>query len=72
MQNIYGVFFVSIGFFVGGLIGGEVGAWFTTQVDGVDVRNWVGIWMTSAALCAVCVVILMAFFPNAQPAEEST
>jgi nucleoside transporter len=71
MQNIYGVFFVSIGFFVGGLIGGEVGQWFTASVDGVDVRNWTGIWLTSAALCAVCVALLMAFFPGRQPQTES-
>jgi nucleoside transporter len=70
MQNIYGVFFVSIGFFVGGLVGGEVGAWFTTQVDGVEVRNWTGIWLTSAALCAVCVVILILFFPNRPIQQE--
>jgi predicted MFS family arabinose efflux permease len=71
MQNIYGVFFVSIGFFVGGLIGGEVGEWFTTQVGEEEVRNWTGIWMTSAALCAVCVAILIAFFPGRQPERDS-
>ena len=71
MQNIYGVFFVSIGFFVGGLVGGEVGEWFTTQVNGVDVRDWTGIWLSSAVLCAVCVVILMVFFSHKRPEEES-
>jgi MFS family permease len=64
MQNIYGVFFVSIGFFVGGLAGGEVGQWFTTRTGGVDVRDWTGIWLSSAALCAVCVFLLVAFFPR--------
>ena len=67
MQNIYGVFFVSIGFFVGGLVGGEVGEWFTSAED---VRNWTGIWLSSAALCAVCVLMLIAFFPGRLPKAE--
>jgi MFS family permease len=70
MQNIYGVFFVSIGFFVGGLVGGEVGEWFTTRVNGVEIRNWTGIWLSSAAICAVCVAVLMAFFPSQKPEEK--
>ncbi len=64
MQNIYGVFFISLGFFFGGLVGGEVGDWFTTIADGHRARNWPGIWLTSAALCAACVAALAAFFPR--------
>lgn len=71
MQNVYGVFFVSIGFFVGGLVGGEVGALFTTEAGGVTVRDWTGIWLSCAALCAVCVVILMVFFPRQRVEGES-
>ncbi|MHC4400930.1 MAG: hypothetical protein ACYTG0_14735 [Planctomycetota bacterium] len=48
----------------------DVGEWFTTQVNGVEVRDWMGIWMSSAALCAVCVVILMAFFSHQHPEGE--
>ena len=70
MQNVYGVFFVGIGFFVGGLVGGEVGTRFTTQVGGVETRDWTGIWLSCAALCAVCVVLLMVFFPKQHPEEE--
>jgi nucleoside transporter len=70
MQNIYGVFFVSIGFFVGGLVGGEVDEWFTREVQGEVVRNWSGIWLTSAALSAVCVLLLIAFFPAKQPTTD--
>lgn len=71
MQNIYGVFFVSIGFFVGGLVGGEVGEFFTRQANGIEVRDWTGIWLSSAALCAVCTVILMAFLSR-QHLERDT
>ena len=70
MQNIYGVFFVSIGFLVGGLVGGEVDEWFTREVQGEVVRNWAGIWLTSAALCAVCVLLLIAFFPSKEPEKS--
>ncbi|MCH5377379.1 MAG: MFS transporter [Planctomycetes bacterium] len=66
MQNIYGVFFVSIGFCVGGLVGGVVGDWFTSDVDGVRVRDWTGIWLSGTVLCAACVLALMIFFPNRQ------
>lgn len=64
MQNVHGVFFISLGFFFGGLVGGEVGDWFTAAADGQTVRNWTGIWLTSAALCAACVAGLAAFFPG--------
>ncbi|MFV1966953.1 MAG: MFS transporter [Pirellulaceae bacterium] len=71
MQNIYGVFFVSIGFLVGGLVGGEVDEWFTSEVSGEVVRNWTGIWLTSAALCAVCVLLLILFFPSKEPEKQA-
>jgi nucleoside transporter len=67
MQNIYGVFFISIGFLVGGLVGGAVGDWYTVVEDGVRVRDWTGIWLTGSYLCAACVVALMALFPAAVP-----
>jgi MFS family permease len=71
MQNIYGVFFISIGFLVGGLVGGAIGDGFTTVVDGKEFRNWTGIWLSGAVLCAGCVVALAAFFPSGQPTERS-
>lgn len=71
MQNIYGVFFVSIGFFVGGLVGGAIGDWFTTDLDGERVRNWTGIWLSGAVLCAGCVLALMAFFPKDDPGKKT-
>jgi nucleoside transporter len=70
MQNIYGVFFISIGFLVGGLVGGAIGDWFTTEVDGEKLRNWTAIWLSGAVLCAGCVAALAAFFPSGQPTEK--
>lgn len=67
MQNIYGVFFVSIGFFVGGLVGGAIGDWFTVVVDGERLRNWTGIWLSGTVLCAACVLALITFFPGKEP-----
>jgi len=71
MQNIYGVFFVSIGFFVGGLVGGVIGDWFTTELNGERLRNWTGIWLSGAVLCAACVIALAKFFPNRNPADRA-
>jgi nucleoside transporter len=72
MQNVYGVFFISIGFLVGGLVGGAVGDWFTVVENGVRVRDWTGIWLTGSVLCAACVAALMAFFPAALPDRASS
>lgn len=71
MQNIYGVFFISIGFFAGGLVGGAVGDWFTTMADGEKVRNWTAIWLSGTVLCAACVAALAAFFPVRQPPSKA-
>lgn len=67
MQNVYGVFFISLGFFFGGIVGGEIGDLFTSSDGGHVVRNWPAIWLSSAALCAACVAALAAFFPAAEP-----
>jgi nucleoside transporter len=72
MQNVYGVFFISIGFLVGGLVGGVVGDWFTVVQDGVRVRDWTSIWLTGSVLCAACVAALMAFFPARLPERASS
>lgn len=68
MQNIYGVFVLSLGFFVGGLVSGQVGKFFSSAgPGGGEVHNWTSIWLTCAAGCAVCVVIFALFFPNREP-----
>lgn len=69
MQNVYGVFFISLGFFFGGLVGGEVGDMFTSSLAGHTVRNWPAIWLSSATLCAACVAALAVFFPASEPAS---
>jgi hypothetical protein len=52
-------------------VGGAIGDGFTTVVDGKEFRNWTGIWLSGAVLCAGCVVALAAFFPSGQPTERS-
>lgn len=64
MQTLYGTFILSLGFFFGGLISGQIGETFTTTVPGGFERNWPGIWLSGAAICAVCIVLLGIFFPN--------
>ncbi len=67
MQTLYGVFVLSLGFFVGGVFGGKVGEEFSTQVGTVVHHQWTGIWMTCAAVCALCVFLFAALFPGDEP-----
>ncbi|HJN08899.1 MAG TPA: MFS transporter [Pirellulaceae bacterium] len=64
MQTMYGTFVIALGFFAGGFIAGEVGDVFSTETG---IRNWTMIWLSSAALAAVCVAGLMLFFPASVP-----
>jgi nucleoside transporter len=43
MQNFYGTFVLGVGFLVGGLLSGEVGDRFTTELDKPTVRSTLGI-----------------------------
>lgn len=70
MQTLYGVFVLSLGFFVGGLIGGVVVDYYTTGAGTSAVHDWNRIWLSCTALCVICVVLFAAFFPNAKPGEE--
>ncbi len=67
MQTMYGTFVVALGFFVGGLVSGPVAEWFNSGTSETPVLDWTGIWLTCAALCAVCVVLFAALFPNKVP-----
>ncbi len=67
MQTLYGVFVLSLGFFVGGVFGGKVGEIFSTKLNGVTIHDWTSIWLACAAVCAVCVVTFAVFFPNQEP-----
>jgi nucleoside transporter len=69
MQTIYGTFVIALGFFVGGFVSGQVGEWFTTGTGETAVRDWTSIWLCCAAICAACVVVFAAFFPNTMPEE---
>lgn len=62
MQTFYGVFVLSLGFFVGGFISGLVGRQFTEGGGAAAVRDWPAIWFTCAAICAVCVFLFAVFF----------
>ena len=71
MQTLYGVFVLSLGFFVGGLIGGVVVDYYTTGGGSTAVHDWNRIWLSCAALCLVCVVLFAAFFPSARSDESA-
>lgn len=87
MQTLYGTFVLALGFFTGGFVSGWVVERFSTvmtdPVTGealrtaggelIKQRDWVGIWLACAALCAVCVLVFARFFPasDERTAESS-
>jgi len=64
MQNLYGNFLLGLGFMVGGVVGGRVGAIFTMRTATGDVHNWPMIWGSCAILAACCAVGFAIFFPS--------
>jgi len=70
MQTLYGVFVIGLGFFVGGLVGGEVGDWFSTEINGETHYDWTSIWLVCTIFCAVCVLAFAAFFPKELPSRD--
>jgi len=68
MQNFYGTFVLGLGLFVGGIVSGNVGEYFTSEALGEKVHNWQGIWLSCGALAAACVVGLIVLFPR-EPKE---
>ena len=71
MQTLYGTFVVAAGFFVGGLVGGMIGEMFTQGSGPNVIRDWTGIWLSCAALCAVCVALMVFFFPRGTADAQS-
>jgi MFS family permease len=67
MQTLYGTFVIGLGFFVGGLVAGQAGEWFSTGSGDDRVYDWNSIWFSCTALCAVCVIAFAALFPNKAP-----
>lgn len=68
MQNLYGTFVLGLGFFCGGLVGAEVGDYFSSTINGLVVREWVNIWLSCAVLAAICLAALAIWFPRTLPA----
>ncbi|HAY81368.1 MAG TPA: hypothetical protein DCY79_16305 [Planctomycetaceae bacterium] len=60
MQTLYGTFVISLGFFVGSFVAGGVAKIFTTETG----RDWSSIWLSCAALAALCVLAFGLLFPK--------
>ncbi len=69
MQTFYGTFVVALGFVFGGLVSGWIGSAFSDAND--VVQNWTGLWMSCAALAAVCMVVFLFLFPSQLPETDS-
>lgn len=70
MQNVYGTFVIGVGFFLGGIVSGQVGKLFT---DPEGARNWSLIWGAGAIMTAACLFAFAAWFPkDRSPAEAAS
>jgi nucleoside transporter len=63
MQNLFGNFLFGLGALVGGAASGGVKQWFAIASEGEIVYDWVNIWLSCAALAALCLFVFAAFFP---------
>ena len=62
IQYVYGFCVLSLGFFVGGIVGVVVGETFTSGTSENPIRDWPSIWLSCAAICAVAVFCLWVGF----------
>ncbi len=69
MQTMYGTLILALGFFVGGIVGGEVGNVFSDSEG--NVENWAGLWWSCAALAGVCTVAFAVLFPDRPPVDAA-
>jgi nucleoside transporter len=53
-----------VGMFIGSLLSGVALDWFTTKVDGRDVHNWTGFWLSSAIGSAAILLMVALFFQS--------
>lgn len=53
-----------VGMFIGSLLSGVALDWFTTTVDGKEVHNWTGFWLSSAIGSAAILVLVALFFQS--------
>jgi len=60
-----------IGMFLGSFISGTAVDLFTTTVGGVEQRNWMGFWLTSAAGAGVIALMLLLVFRGEKKAETA-
>jgi len=53
-----------IGMFIGSLLSGVALDWFTTVVDGKEVHQWTGFWLSSAIGSAAILLLVGLFFQS--------
>ncbi len=64
MQTLYGVFVIALGFFAGSILSGSVHGALSAVVNDTKVSDWPSIWLSCAAVCAVCLILFALFFPD--------
>lgn len=65
MQTIYGTFVLGLGFFTGGIVSGQIAERFTHRTASAVTSDWTAIWLSSAAMAAVCLLVMgLAFRPR--------
>jgi nucleoside transporter len=67
MQTFYGTSLFGLGMLLGGAVSILVGTLFSIGTGANLVRDWNAIWLTSALLPALAVVLLASFFPRRGP-----
>ena len=71
VQNLYGTFVLSAGFFAGGIVTGKVMAYYKTYVGDVEVIDFTGVWSFAAIWAFVCAVAFYLLFPAYEPIEAA-
>lgn len=61
MQTFYGTFIVGVGFFVGGLVAGWIGALCSTSTG---TLHWPSVWLCGAAIACVATILLAWLFDD--------
>jgi nucleoside transporter len=71
MQTLYGNFVVGLGAVAGAWLAGQVG--YACEISGPRGLGiaWVPLWLSSAALAAVCVIGFAVFFPDERSTAEA-
>jgi nucleoside transporter len=70
MQTIYGTLIFGLGGVIGAKLAGDVGKHFRISPENAEaVYNWNGIWLTCAAVAAVCWLVFALAFPRKAGSE---